>query len=263
MHRSVIEAYISYTSPLEGVFRWFYQDVKHFITTGIGNLADPVSLALAFPWKLPNGDLASRAQVIAEWESFKAQPKMAQYPASSPVVQNATTIRLTDDDVLTIVRAKLLSNEQEMRKFYPGWDNFPADAQLALSSLAWAMGPDYEREFTNLMNSANRGDWMSCAVECKMRETGNAGIVPRNAQNVLLFHNAAAVAKHKLDPETLFWPHAAPDVDADVHQVAVEARSAAPYDVWDRTVGELYAGLDLTHGASDYEIYNGDGTVSS
>lgn len=267
MHRSVSESWIQINAPIEGVFPNLYPDCKDFLTAGMGNLADPVALALAMAWKLPNGELASRAQVIAEWNALKAQPKLAQYKASSPVVQNATTIRLHDDDIITLVTAKLLSNEREMRKFFKNWDNFPADAQAGLFSVSWACGPDFELEFKNLTASANRGDWMSCAIECKLQEKGNPGVAPRNAQNVLFFHNAAAVKEHALDPETLFWPHAAPNVDQDVHQTAAQAMIDAPYPTWERRLDDLtvkmLASADLTHSPDDYENYQGDGTVTS
>lgn len=267
MHKSVGEKWIEMNAPMEGVFRNLYPDCKDFLTAGMGNLADPVALALAMPWKLPSGELASRAQVLAEWNALKAQPKLAQYKASSPVVQNATTIRLNDEDIIALVTAKLLANEREMRKFFSNWMNFPADAQAALFSLSWACGPDFELEFKNCTASANREDWLSCAIEGKLKEAGNPGIIPRNKNNVLLFHNAAAVRKHALDPETLFWPGAAPDVDPEVHQAAVQAMGDAPHEAWDRQLDTLTisaaASLDLRPDPSDYENYNGDRTVSS
>lgn len=268
MHRSVAEIFpFKFSSPLEGCFANLYPDSIGLLTAAIGNLADPVELALAMPWRLPSGELASRAQVTAEWHALKARPELATYKASSPAVKNVTTIRLRDEDIIAVVTAKMLSNEKEMRKFFPQWDDFPADAQLALFSLSWACGADFEVQFKNCTNSANRGDWMSCAIEGKLKEAGNPGLVPRNKQQVLCFHNAAAAKEHSLDPETLFWPGAAPTVDADVHQEATQSLVNAPYALWEQKLDELtitaLAGLDLSHSAADHETYNGDGTVSS
>lgn len=228
-HRSAIEAFVPMNSPIEGVFHWLYPDVKGFLTTAIGILADPVARALLLPWKLPSGALASKAQVISEWNALKARPELATYRASNHVVESATTIRLTDADVAAVVQTRLLATEQRMRHFFKNWDSFPADAQLALLSMGWALGSDFETGYPKLTAAANLGEWETCALQCEISHAGNAGVIARNTQNVLLFHNANAVSELHLDPETLYWPAHAPTVAPAIHQAAAAAFCLAPF----------------------------------
>ena len=224
MRQAVIDHFVAFTAPLEGVFLWMYQDVKHLITVGIGNLIDAspkvpgYGPALSLPWKHPDGTLATQAEIIAEWEAFKAQPNMAEYPASSLIVKNATTLRLTQADVLALVKSRMLENEAWLKKVFPDWDNWPADAQIAALSMTWAVGADVFAEFGNCKNSLLAGrfhevtirpigaDGKEQSCECDISTKGNGGIVPRNAANRLCFNNAQIVIDEKMDPETLFWP---------------------------------------------------------
>lgn len=228
-HASAIEAFVPMNSPIEGVVHWLYLDVKNFLTAAMGCLADPVERALAMPWRLPNGELASKAQVISEWKALKARPDLSKYAASNHVVESATTIRLLDSDISAVVQTRLLATEQRMRHFFKNWDYFPADAQLALLSMGWALGSDFETGYPRLTAAANLGEWETCANECEISHAGNAGVIARNTQNVLLFHNANAVSELHLDPETLHWPAHAPTVDPQIHQAAALAFSQAPF----------------------------------
>jgi hypothetical protein len=224
-----------FTSPLEGgAIYWMYQDVKHLITTGRGNLIDgspalsPWLPALALPWHLPDSSPAPRAQVIAEWQALKAQPGLAGYSAYSKTVQNATTVRLTEEDVDDLVMRRMLENEAVIKHYFSEWDNWCADAQLAGMSTAWAVGAGWPGIFKNCTRSliAKRfhevtirpigADGKPQPAECDISTTGNAGVVPRNAQNRLCFNNAQIVQDFNLDPDTLYWPNAAPVPGPDI-----------------------------------------------
>ena len=50
MYASVRSNFISFTTPLEGSIAYMYLDVKEYLTIGIGNLIDPVALALPLPF---------------------------------------------------------------------------------------------------------------------------------------------------------------------------------------------------------------------
>lgn len=228
-HRSVYLAFGTFSSPIEGAFRWMYLDKKRLVTTAIGYLINTLEMALALPWRLPSGELASKAQVESEWKAIQLRPELADYRASSHVVESATTVRLLDSDVAAIVQARLLAIEARMRHFFAGWSDFPADAQLGLLSQGWALGSDFELGYPKLTHAANAGDWEACARECAISTQDNPGIIARNAQNVLLFHNAHAVSELHLDPETLYWPARAPTVDPSIHYDAAQAMCLAPF----------------------------------
>ena len=213
--RSAVRAnFVSFTAPLEGVVYWMYADVKNLITTGIGNLIDPVAAALDLPWKRPDGSRATRDEIALAWHTVKDDPRAA--PLGHLYAARLTTLRLTPEDVSALVLGKLDANDTALRKRFPEWEQFPADAQLATHSMAWACGPAFR--FSKLEAALRARDFLLAAEECHMRTDGNPGIVPRNTANRILYRNAALVR----DPEVLYWPRdlATDPVDTDVPEDA-------------------------------------------
>lgn len=277
MRRTVLKRFVEFTSPLEGVFLWMYQDVKFLITTGIGNLIDasqynaahPETPALSLPWKHPDGRLATRAEIAAEWHAFKAQPNLAHYPASSKVVQDATTLRLTMNDVLDLVDRVLLANEATLKKVFSDWDRWPADAQMAALSMTWAVGADVFKEFGNCRASLLKGKFHEVTLrpigadgkeqpsECDISTHNNAGIIARNAQNRLCFNNAAISVDSGLDPEALFWPKSAapitiPASPFDDHGQSLQQAASLALAQWITGPGawDGHSGADVAAGSS-------------
>lgn len=200
-------AFVDFTAPLEGVVPWMYLDVKGLVTTGIGNLVDPMSMALGLPWRRANGTPATVDEIAAEWQRVKGDPHAAKL--GHKYAQRITTLRLSDAGVHELVMGKLDANDALLRKRFPGWELWPADAQLATHSMAWACGPAFR--FPRLEDSLRALDFRTAAVECRMDETGNPGLRPRNVANRLLYLNAAAVVESgnvlpNLKPDVLYYP---------------------------------------------------------
>ena len=61
MQAVVRNAWRRFNEPLEGLTSWMYLDIKGFVTTGMGNLIDPVPAALALTWHDADGMRASPA----------------------------------------------------------------------------------------------------------------------------------------------------------------------------------------------------------
>jgi GH24 family phage-related lysozyme (muramidase) len=105
----------------------------------------------------------------------------------------------------------LHKNEIQVKKAFPDWDNWPADAQLGALSMAWAVGAGFPRIFKRFTASVNAGRWSAAAIECKIKEVSggvpNPGIIPRNRANALCFRNAAAAVDDDMPRETLVWPN--------------------------------------------------------
>lgn len=233
MKQSVIDMWHHFSEPLEGRVYHMYLDVKGLVTAGVGNLADPVGLALMMPWEL-DGKPASADQVRRDWTSLKAQQNLAKlhYKYAAKV----TKVRLTDDGIDSMVAKKLASNELYMRQtFFPDWDAWPADAQLGVCSMAWAMGPGFPSKFGNFTRAAKAQRWLEAMAACKIREAGNPGIVPRNRANRLCFANAATVLASGLDPEQLYWPNEAPsftgpgELSPDPHEAETDPAIVLPF----------------------------------
>lgn len=211
MYPSVKAAWHSFSEPFEGRVHSLYVDVLGLVTTGVGNLVDPVHQAIGLPWKRPDGTLASETEIREQWQRVKNDSQRLK-KLHWKYAAELTTIRLTDEDIDELVASKLASNQRELTKWFPAFADFPADAQLAILSMAWAVGPAFAQKFPNFTRAANAGRWWECAEYGKIREYGadgtfNAGVVPRNKANKLCFQNAANVMAQHADPAVLHWPN--------------------------------------------------------
>lgn len=220
------EQYHAFSTPLEGRVLSPYVDVKGLVTVGVGNLIDPISLAERLPWTLTDGSKADLAQVRADWHLLKDAAghysKLHWKYAAA-----ATKIRLTDEAVDALVDRQLDANEAIIKKRFPAWDTFPADAQLAIMSIAWAVGAGFYQKFGNLARCIDAQDWEGCVASCKIREEGNPGVVPRNAKNRFCFHNAALVKTYGVDPSVLYWPGVmSGGATTGAHEAKAEAEAA-------------------------------------
>lgn len=203
MRQAVVSVFPTFSKAFEGYIHSFYLDVKGLVTTGVGNLIDTPEEARKLPWKHPDGRLASGSEITAAWHAVKA----AQPALHWKLYEHLTDLRLTDSDIDALVIGKLASNADYIKlHHFPGWDDFPADAQLGIMSMAWACGPGFPHTFVNFATFAARQHWGSAGLCCKIHEEGNPGVVPRNHANALCFENAAIVQTTGLDPEILNWP---------------------------------------------------------
>ena len=177
-----------------------YLDVKGLVTIGVGNLIDPMSAALALPFRYRNkpgittvGQPASRADIETEWNLIKNKKDLAQkgHRACEPL----TKLELDDTAINTLITNRLLQNESFLKrqKAFIEFEKWPADAQLGLLSMAWAMGPGFSFGWPRFAAVCAKMDFDGAAQNCRMTEVGNPGVIPRNRANKQLFQNAAAV----------------------------------------------------------------------
>lgn len=205
MYQSVYDAFVPFTTALEGRVHWMYVDVKGLVTTGIGNLIDSVDAAAALPWQHADGTSAERDEVAAAWQDLKdnqATLAVAGYKACA----SRNDLRLTDDDVDRLVADKLESNRGVFVARFTAFDDWPADAQLAGMSMCWALGPAFAPKWPKLSAALDGEDFGSAADNCHISEAGNPGVIPRNVADVSLFTNAAAVAVSSADPSVVYYP---------------------------------------------------------
>lgn len=208
-----------------------YLDTLGLVTTGRGNLIDPVTPALALPWQmaLPGGALgvlATHDQVVGEWMRIKALQSMKMRGGGAFAA--VTTLRLSPEAVNNLTWGKLLENEEMLRRSFPNLENWCADAQLALFSMAWAMGAGFAHLFPTFTSQVNGGHYLLCAgppgdarIDLAARGSSwmrdgdpgqttpnkNPGLRPRNLANKVLWTNA----QYSQDPEVLWYPTALSD----------------------------------------------------
>lgn len=217
MHPIVKNRFRQFNEPLEGVVRYMYLDVKGLVTVGVGNLIDPLSAALDLPFRYKNkpgvtnpGQLASKADIEAEWKLIKGKTYLAQkgHRACEPL----TKLELNDASIDTLINNRLLQNESFLKRQQPfkDFDQWPADAQLSLLSMAWAMGPGFAAKWPRFSSVCKIMDFDAAAENCRMSEVGNPGVAPRNRANKRLFQNAAAVLAGETDGfyqrQILYYP---------------------------------------------------------
>lgn len=177
----------------EGVIRWMYLDIKGLVTCGIGCLIDPMDAALPLPWlRKADGKPASQAEIMAEWQHMKAQTSLSHRGADE--AGRVATLVLSDAMVDAIAQRKLESNHETLRRRFPDLNDWPTDAQVAIHLMAWAMGPGFPRTWPRFSSACDRRDWIGAAAEAHIPDTGNAGLVPRNAEVRRLLLSAANAA---------------------------------------------------------------------
>ena len=201
----------AFNERFEGSLSFMYLDQEGYVTTGEGNLIDPMTIAMGLPWQVDGRD-ATPAEISNAWSAVKARTDLEKNGGGA--YASVTNLRLTSEAITNLVLAKLGQDEDTLRKYFPQWDNFPADAQLGILSMAWAMGPAFPQTFTSFTEAANSGDWATAAAQSQMKPT--PGIAPRNTANLLLFTNAATPG---IDPAELYWPNVAAAAVVAAHPV--------------------------------------------
>jgi GH24 family phage-related lysozyme (muramidase) len=219
----------AFSAKFEGRVPYMYLDIRGLVTVGVGNLVDPVASAQALPFRFKNkpgikapGSPATPDQIAAEWQTLKNDTSLptSGFKACEPITQ----LELSDDAIDSLILQRLADNEGFMKRqpWFQNFDSWPADAQLGLLSMAWAMGPVGPGSFPNFRAACQRLDFNAAAAQCRMNEAGNPGLIPRNNANVTLFSNAAIVlagaAQAGLDRADLYYPRAltAADIAASV-----------------------------------------------
>ena len=190
MKQAILSIFGEWSTQFEGRIPHMYLDVKGLVTIGIGNLIDPYSLAISLPFRrFSDGARASVGEIRGEWTRMKGAIHLAKQGHTA--ARKIATLYLTPGDIDELVIGKVQQFENYLRRGFPRWDSFPANAQLGIMSMAWAMGPGFYLKFPSFTKACNAQDWVLASKNCLMRTTNNPGLVPRNKANVKLFEAAA------------------------------------------------------------------------
>lgn len=216
MKDAVRSFWIPFNTPLEGRVHYMYCDWKGWVSTGVGNLIDATKNAMAAPsaeereaslalanqyrWTTPAGDLAGPDLVANDWDAVKAQLGLAAQ--GHRAYKQFAKLELTDEEIDRMVFVKLDQMETYLksRDEFKGFEEWPADAQLALLSMSWGMGPAFK--FPRFQNYVANADWTGAASECKF-QPDQGTIKIRNLLNAQSFRNAARVKDEGHDPSAI------------------------------------------------------------
>ena len=178
MRPVVRPAFVPFIEQFEGRTNWMYLDVKGLVTTGIGNLIDPYSAAKNLPWIL-SGMTATGPQIAQAWLTVKGRQDLKLHGGGA--FKGLTSLRLGWDAVAALDDATLTDMDAVLCAHFAGYEDYPADAQLGLLSMAWGLGPHFN--FPKFHAACEAGDWTTASQEC---HESNANPL-RNAANQELF----------------------------------------------------------------------------
>lgn len=199
IRKAARDAFLDFTRPLEGCIEHLYLDVKGLPTIACGVLIATEATARALPLVHKDGTPATEDERAADWYRVKARRELAQQGARAAAA--VAQLRLTPDGVEQVTWAKLELTVEALIRRFPAFGEWPASAQLAVVSLAWACGPAFA--FPKCEAALRAQDWAGAAAECAINSKGNPGVVPRNRANRALLLGAAAGG----DPDVIMgWP---------------------------------------------------------
>lgn len=208
MRYVVTNAWIGFTEGFEGGVPCLYNDIRGLTTIAYGDLCDSPGEAATLPFVHADGTPATQAEIISAWHAVHEDPNCAirGWTYAAGLVRNS--IRLTREGMAGLALRKLATNDAVLHRRLPDWETYPASAQMAFHSLAWACGAG--AHYPRLFSAAQARDWDACSVEIHMNEwtpegLHNKGLVPRNIANKILMRNAERTDAYGLDPDTLNW----------------------------------------------------------
>lgn len=191
-----------------------YLDKRRLVSTGVGNLIDPIASAVCLPWLRPDLSPASAREIVDAWNAVKynqtLNPLMGGYQ-----YRKLTTLRLSENAIIDLCSKRLVLMASIIQEAHPNFRGLCADAQLAIMSISWAVGAaGVSHKWPKFWAGVDAGDFVAAAQESRIHEDErNPGtIVRRNLANKLLLVNAARVQAQKLDPAKLYWPKILPPI---------------------------------------------------
>ena len=213
MYPSVKNHFIAFNEPIEKRVEYMYLDIKGLVTIGIGNLIDVenagdkknlekilkelVTLPFVYKKGQPDaGKRATKADIEGDWKIVKGSQELAKLKDSYLLFANITDLKLKNAAIDALVLKKLneMETELKMDPAFQGFEQWPADGQLGLLSMAWALGtPKLKAHWPHLKAACKKQDFDAVLKRCEINTVGNPGVAKRNTENRHLFRNAAAV----------------------------------------------------------------------
>lgn len=212
MKPSVAAIFPEFSAYHEGPVYSLYSDSIGKVTWGIGELCDPVERAYGKPLRKQDGTIASKAEIEADFASIKANLKEAMAKGHK-YAYTITALRSNKQDIIESLQKRLAQNDVALTNRFPEFQEWPADAQLAIHSLSWAAGTGFM--FPKLETYLKAQDFLSASKEVVLK----GGYEKRNADNVALLESAAKAKAGELDPDK---------INASVHTFAVSSWPSPP-----------------------------------
>jgi hypothetical protein len=212
------EQFVKFTESLEGGafidFMFMVQDKQ--VATGLGITFvhhGGLDEAKRLPWHL-KGSTTPRTpdEIEADFNTVLSHPEIA-FPGNLDKWSKLTSSRLARHVLLSHCKSKIVDNLNTVRRrgFVGDYDSFPADAQLCVASITWAVGPNFdkvrgERAMVDAFCAACKArDFRLAEENCTYSDTRNT-LPRRSAEQRTMMHNADLIERGQGDPSTLFFP---------------------------------------------------------
>lgn len=154
------------------------------VRAALNNVVSEAAMApaMALPWRIkgegwtfkrndpnfpigPLGRLASRSEIAEAWTITKRQnakvPNFAQNGGFA--YQNLTKVSLSNADMKALFERTMNSFDATLARSFAGYESYPAAAQFAMMSMAWAMGPGFGTTFKSFKAAMESGDFKAAA----------------------------------------------------------------------------------------------------
>lgn len=195
MRQAALDAAKKLYPRCEGIRDRMYCDKDGNVTVGIGCLIGKVEAKGLNFWDPDAGQPAKGDVIGTDWDDVHNKKRTM----GRLILNNTGDIQALLD--------KRIAQMDNAAQIFPGYNDFPADAQLAINSYFFATGhlalemPDPKNPAKkipaepNLYNAIIANDWWRASAEVHMGDEsrGNTGLRPRNDANRRLFANAARV----------------------------------------------------------------------
>lgn len=193
----VVRSFRAFTRRHEAEVDRLYCDHKGLPTFGLGQLVRAPADTLPIPWRRRDGTLATSEEKLADWHRVRDFPGAARLGRHIP--EGPTTLRVSPEDLTRLFEARRDGNARELARRFPGLPGWPAPAQFAVMSLAWAAGTGFD--FPRCAAALAREDFLEAAVEVLINEVRTQGVKARNDMNRKLLLDAYQLGAG--DPDTL------------------------------------------------------------
>jgi hypothetical protein len=203
MYASVVPALRQFLGHGEGNINYMYLDSRpgdRKVTTGIGFLIDPLANCLErhrdnrLPW-YRDARLATEQEVTQEWRQVKDMQDFAR-GQSGTAFAGRTALNLQLQQGAIEVYFKQLADDYRQHLIagspqrFGAFDTFPADAQMGILALAWAVGyGGILDQYDDFRIACFRRNWQAAANQSGW-STATAG---RRSQVRQMFMNAHVV----------------------------------------------------------------------
>jgi hypothetical protein len=225
--RFTFDQFWDFTAPLEGeeVYHMFMvQDLQ--VATGMGITFGkqeglPAARACSWAYKLGHprqNQPCDRGDIENDYNTVLSMTaEGSKGGGNRQVWKDATVCRINPDSLRTQVSRKLDSNINTLKttysKFFRDFESYPADAQLALASVGWAVGPNFPLTWHKLSDASLNQRWDGDEIPPKWIASKQCLFghpigtqITRMQHQVTMFKNAASVQAGGGFPNQLYWP---------------------------------------------------------